>query len=349
MTEDIIPLLAAVNPVREVSAVPGVEDLLGLIDARDETLPMPARRLTSGRSRRRALAASLAAAAAAAGGLVLAGGSSGPGVNVAAAAYAATSTGGGVLEAQFVDRLFNRGRAPVTFHRREWIDTSTESQRTQRIFQGYIRRTRTMTSESATAPGRVEFWQGATDAPSAIQRFDITTGPRAHHGTGTPQGALRLGPTLAKARVRAAEAVAAGEAPAVVLQGVGSPLQAEGIGLYRWLYREHAFKLVGSEQLDGKQLWKLEGNLTVARFSGRKHAKVVPMIGLVVLVDPSTFLPVIQREIRLRVPGHPVTMETQLVSYRRLPADAASEALLQLSPQHPGVPVITTTAPQRKP
>lgn len=138
-------------------------------------------------------AAVLAAAAAAAGGLVLAGGSSGPGVNVAAAAYAATSTGGRVLEAQFVDRVFirvfDRSRAPVTFHRREWIDTNTESPRTRRVFQAYIRRTRTMTFESATAPGRVEFWNGTEGAPSVIHRFDIATGPRAHHGTGAPHAA----------------------------------------------------------------------------------------------------------------------------------------------------------------
>jgi hypothetical protein len=45
--------------------------------------------------------------------------------------------------------------------------------------------------------------------------------------------------------------------------------------------------------------------------------------------------------VNLALPGHPVTVEDHLVGYRRLPRNATSEALLQISAERPGLPIIT--------
>ena len=122
--------------------------------------------------------------------------------------------------------------------------------------------------------------------------------------------------------------------------GGGAAQVPAGIATYRRLYRERSIRLTGRERRDGLLLWKLEGNVAFAFHSF--HAKPVPILAVVVLVDPRTYLPVVQRTVNL-LPGHrrQVQTESELLGYRRLPGDAASEDLLKLSVQHPRVRVVT--------
>ncbi len=122
--------------------------------------------------------------------------------------------------------------------------------------------------------------------------------------------------------------------------GGGAAQAPAGIATYRRLYRERSIRLAGHERRDGRLLWKLEGDVAFAFRSF--HAKPVPIMAVVVLVDPRTYLPVVQRTVSL-LPGHrrQVQTESELLGYRRLPGDAASEALLKLSVQHPLARVVT--------
>jgi hypothetical protein len=259
-------------------------------------------------------------------GLLLADGSSGPGVNVAAAAYAATSADGGVVEAQFVEHLFSRGRITATLHSREWIDTSTGRRRSQRFLpHAVLRHGQPVAFEIATTPGWTELWNGSEEGPEVIRRF-------------------RARPLANKNLAGGAVQPPASESPAEVQLERRQTI--EGVTLYRQLYQEGSVKLVGRERLHGRLLWKLEGYTGFAFHSLGAHAKAQPIIAAVVLVDPQTYLPVIERQINLLAPGHPVQVESELLTYRRLPAGAASEALLSLSKQHPGARVLTS-APAR--
>lgn len=309
-------------------------------------------------------------------GLVLAGGSSGPGVDVAAAAYQATSPGDGVLEAQFVDHLFQRGRLVATVQRREWIDASEGIRRAQGITHPMGHGCESVLLESATAPGHIEFASGAGACPRSVEghsvprlevihRFDLGQPPEVFRRLDVRRSDHRA-PRQGTAASKPAPAVKpsgrprATAPPEVVLgpgrdncrcsptgdafQGASLPLETEGLDLYRRLYQARVIRLAGRVRMDGRLLWKLEGSVGWAS-SNTRAGRFRAILGLVVLVDPKTFRPVLQRELNLALPGHPVTVESQLISYRRLPHDAASEALLQVSAQHPGVRVITTRSP----
>jgi hypothetical protein len=249
--------------------------------------------------------AAAAAMLAATVGLLLSNGTSSPGLNIAAAAYAATSSGSGVLEARFVDSMFLPRGRVVASHHREWIDASTGMRRERRTLSALIGRHPPVVYELASSPDWIETWSSAAGERNLIKRIRY---PRAASGGGAAQ------------------------APA-------------GIATYRRLYRERSIRLAGHERLDGRLLWKLEGDVAFAFHSF--HAKPVPIMAVVVLVAPRTYLPVVQRTVSL-LPGHrrQVQMESDLLGYRRLPGDAVSEALLKLSLQHPRARVVTDpTAP----
>jgi len=106
----------------------------------------------------------------------------------------------------------------------------------------------------------------------------------------------------------------------------------EGITLYRALYREGLMRLVGRELRDGQSLWKLESAPASYDANGRK---IAIRTRLVVLVDPKTFLPIAERVIDAALPGHPVALESNLLSYRRLPSGQSVANLLSVAAQHP--------------
>ncbi len=316
--DDTLALLAAANPVPELPAAEPPQRLRRLIEAEDHAVAGARRRAAAGRLVR-PLAAAGAAMLAATIGLLLSRGASSPGLNIAAAAYAATSSGSGVLDARFVDPMFLPHGRVVTSHHREWIDASTGMRRERRTLPALIDRLPPMVSEHelAQTPDSIETWSSAPDERNVINRIRY---PASLTLVGIPQ---------------APPASGASQTPA-------------GIETYRRLYRNGAIKLVGRERRDGRLLWKLEGDVGFAVHSF--HAKLVPFLALVVLVDPRTYLPVVQRMVNL-LPGHrrQVQGESELLGYRRLPSGAASEALLKLSVQHPRARVVTenpTTAPR---
>lgn len=368
MNPDIIDTLAALDPVRTPPTVESVERVLATIHEQRRPSAQETRRT---RARGRGIAAGAAVLiAACALGLVLAGGSSGPGVDVAAAAYQASSPGAGVLEADFVDHLFERGRLVAVVSRREWIDTSQGSRRAQRITRPAGHGCASLILETASAPDDVEFADGATACPRPLPGRGSVPGHEVIHrfelARPRPQEAGGAASESARAIYRQRVSREPGARPRVTLppeivlgagrdncrcfsltqafQGDASPLETEGLSLYRRLYREGVIRLVGPVRMGGRLLWKLEGVVGWASTNiraGRLH----PIQGLVVLVDPTTFHPVVEQQVNLALPGHPVIVESQLVGYRRLPRNATSEALLQISAQRPGLRVITSRPP----
>jgi hypothetical protein len=125
------------------------------------------------------------------------------------------------------------------------------------------------------------------------------------------------------------------------------PVKPDGLGLYRRLYEGGSVRVVGRETLDGRMLWKLEG--TVGYTRRRPHSPLRPVFGEVVLVDPTTYLPVVERQTDLTRPGRPTMLETRLIRYRRVPRGPSREALLPLSAAHHGARILgsNTLAPVR--
>lgn len=296
--DSTLALLAAINPVPELPTTEPPERLCRLIEAEGQAAGRTQRHTPTGKMVR-TMAAALAAMLAAAVGLLLSNGASGPGLNIAAAAYAATSSGSGVLEARFLDSMFLSHGRIVASHHREWIDASTGMRRERRTLSALISRHPHVVYELASSPDWIETWSSAAGERNVIQRI----------------------------RYRGVSGGGAAQAPA-------------GIATYRRLYRERSIRLAGHERQAGRLLWKLEGDIAFAFHSF--HAKPVPIMAVVVLVDPRTYLPVIQRTVSL-LPGHrrQVQTESDLLGYRRLPGDAASEALLKLSVQHPRARVVS--------
>ncbi|HTA97735.1 MAG TPA: hypothetical protein VK730_08855 [Solirubrobacteraceae bacterium] len=314
MSVDAMARLAAANPVIDPPAVESPERLRCLIE--DDATALDFGELHGGRSpirkssrlRRRALIVVPLCAVASVVGVVLSSGSSGPGVNVAAAAYAATSPKPGIVEAVFVTHIERGIQAGSVLRQREWDDAGMRLRRERVTFtEVHDGKSNTRVSESASAPGRHETWYRG--------RLEVSTVPRV-------MVFRDLNP-----RVAFVEGT---------LDGV------EGIALYRALYREGMMRLVGREHREGQSLWKLESRPTSYDANGRR---IAIRTRLVVLVAPKTFLPIVERVIDATLPGHPTALESNLLSYRRLPSGEGNGKLFDLTAQHRGAPVLRGWTP----
>ncbi len=227
---------------------------------------------------------------------------------MAAAAYAAISPRSGIVEAIFVTRIERGIQAGSILYQREWDDISMALRRERATFtEAHDGKSDTHVSESASAPGRHETWYRG--------RLEVSTVPRvtAYRGL-NPRVAFVEG----------------------TLDGV------EGIALYRRLYREGLMKLVGRERREDRSLWKLESAPAGYEANGKK---IAIRTRLVVLVDPKTFLPIVERVIDAALPGHPAALESNLLSYRQLPPSEGIGKLFDLTAQHPGAPVLRGWTP----
>jgi hypothetical protein len=227
MSVDPMARLAAANPVTDSPSVKSPERVRRLIEDQALQMPLgvPGRRPT--RLPRRALIAVALAACASVTGVLLTAGSSGPGVNIAAAAYAATSPQSGVVEAVFMARIFRGSQAGGTLRQREWNDAAPGLRREQDTTTGPYGDTReTHVLEMAFAPGRWETWSSGAEA-------NVITRMRTH--------------SLRALKVTMAFG-------GIALDGV------QGIQLYRKLYREGLMRLIGKERHQGRSLWKLESH-----------------------------------------------------------------------------------------
>ena len=322
MSIDTMTRLAAANPVAVAPAVESPERLRRLIEDDARALDLDERGRGSNTSRalrkasrlrRRALVAVPVCIAVSVAGVLLTSGSSGPGVNVAAAAYAATSPRRGVVEAVFLARVFEGSEAGASLRQREWIDSSKGLRREQVSTTGpYGDRAETHVLESVSAPRRWESWSGGRER-SVVTRVSLPHDVRMN----------------------------------LAFDGI-SLTGIEGIGLYRQLYRLGGMKLVGRERHKGRLLWKLESRpiangrrLTVATHTRRAVLTVATHTRLVMLADPKTFLPVIERQIDVAQAGHPVIVENDLLSYRHYPGGESEGRLFDLALQRPSARVHT--------
>jgi hypothetical protein len=328
MTVDLMARLRAANPVPKLPAVDSPERLRRLIalpcTGEDDPTALeegdaPALDLDDrdygslpanggSRLRRRALVALPLCLTASVIGVVLSSGSSGPGVNVAAAAYAATSPRAGLVEAVFVTRVLRGREAGGTLRQREWNDSAADLRREQDSTTGpYGDARETHVLEIVDAPGRLEMWSSGHEAK-----------------------------TVTRIRERG-EAKFDMAFDGISLGGI------EGIKLYRQLYRRGAMRLVGRERDNGLSLWKLESHPAYADANGKKLS-IEPYTRLVVLVDPNTFLPVAVRQIDIVLPGDPIVVESNLVSYQHYAGRQSEGRLFDLAAQHPSARVLTSTA-----
>jgi hypothetical protein len=244
------------------------------------------------------LVAAVLCVAASVAGVVLTTGPSGPGVNVAAAAYAAISPKLGILEATFITRIERGIQAGSILRQHEWDDISRGLRRERVTFtEAHDGKRETHVSESASAPGRRETWYRG--------RLEVSRAPRVS------------APRDPKLRMVFGE---------LTLDGV------QGISLYRTLYREGLIRLVGRERRNGLSLWKLESRPISYNANGKS---VAIHTRLVVLVDPKTFLPIVERQINDGLPGHPTVLESDLLSYRQLRTGQSTVNLFSVAAQHP--------------
>jgi hypothetical protein len=315
MSVDAMTRLAAANPVLDPPPVESPERLRRLIED-DTTVLEFGERLSSGstakgsRMRRRALVVLPLCVVASVFGVVLSSGSSGPGVNVAAAAYAATSPGVGLVEAVFMTRVLRGKQAGGTLLQREWNDAAAGLRRDRDSTTGpYGDTHETHVLEIVDAPGRFEMWSAGREA-NAIARV-------------TESGETKFN---------------------MAFDGI-SMAGVEGIKLYRKAYREGLIRLVGRTRYDGRLLWKLE----TPRGRVDPVGSQISHTSLVVLVDPKTFLPVSVRQKDLELRGHPVVVESNLVSYRHAVGGESEGKLFDLAAQHPDARVRTSNADPARP
>ena len=316
MSVDTMTRLAAANPLLDPPTVESPERLRRLIEDDAPALDLGER--SSGRSpkamdsrlRRRALVAAPVCVAASVVGVVLSSGSSGPGVNVAAAAYAATSPGAGLVEAVFITRVLRGRQAGGTLLQREWNDAAAGLRRDRDSTTGpYGDTHETHVLEIVDAPGRFEMWSAGREANTIARVME--------------SGETKFNMAFA----------------GISMTGV------EGIKIYRKVYREGLIRLVGRARYDGRLLWKLETPRGRVNPVGNQNSHTA----LVVLVDPKTFLPVSVRQKDLELPGHPVVVESNLVSYRHAGGGESEGKLFDLAAQHPDARVRTSNADPARP
>ncbi len=196
------------------------------------------------------------------------------------------------------------------FYQRHRIRVTTHDREWVDAVAGRRREQRTLdggrVEELASAPGQVEQWNNLDPRETdLVRRFLTTSQSRGPFHTGLHT-------------------------------------EATGITLYRLLYQHGKMTLIGRERHDGRLLWRLE-TPPIAVAYPRGGSRPVPVVGLVVLVDPNTFLPISQQVINLQLPGHPVEQESNLVSYRRLAGNEPDLAVLDLAAQHPSARVVTSS------
>lgn len=238
MIVNAIDRLAAANPVVDLPAVAPVEDALIIAD---ENPQPPYNHVPRHRKApKRAVAGVLLAAGATVVALLLAAGSTGPGVNVAAAAFAATSPEPGVLHAVFESRIVEgrsgrSGKPGAVFRQEQWIDTTTGQERERdTISEPSLN---PQMSERASSPALTESW-------SSTQPGLIYT-ERAHP--------LSVFPAFGD----------------LLLSGIN------GVSLFRQLYREGKIRVVGHEHHGAQTLWLLEsGDLRL----GSRRARLVLLV-----------------------------------------------------------------------
>ncbi len=310
MSVDAMTRLVHANPVLDQPVVESPERLRRLIEDDAPVLEL-GERLSGGstakgsRMRRRAFVVLPLCVVASVLGVVLSSGSSGPGVNVAAAAYAATSPRAGLVEAVFMTRVLRGIQAGGTLFQREWYDAAAGLRRERDSTTGPYGDTReTHVLEIVDAPGRFEIWSAGREA-NTITRV-------------AESGETKFN---------------------MAFDGI-SMAGVEGIKLYRKAYREGFIRLVGRARYDGHLLWKLETPRGRVDPVGSQNSHT----GLVVLVDPKTFLPVSVRQKDLELPGYPVVVESNLVSYRHVGGGEPEGKLFDLAAQHPDARVRTSAA-----
>jgi hypothetical protein len=315
MTVDPMARLAAANPVSDPPPAASPERLRRLIE---DDAPAPGlgeerygspRASGGSRTLRRALVAVSLCLAGGVAGIVLSSGSSGPGVNVAAAAYAATSPQEGIVEAVLLTRIFRGSEAGGTLRQREWLDSAKGLRREQDSTTGpYGNTQETHVLESVSAPKRWESWSAGSEA-NLVTRVRVSREVRMNTAFG-----------------------------GISVTGV------EGITLFRQLYRRGGMVLVGRERHVGRLLWKLESR----PFSGTNGRKlgVGTHTRLIVLVDPTSFLPVTERQIDIALPGHPTVVESNLLSYGRYAGRESEGGLFDLASAHPSARVRTVGPPK---
>lgn len=312
MKSDPIRRLAAADPVSTPPAIESPERLRCLIE-QEGTPPRqgPSREAKRGGAPRRMVLGSLLAAGVCMALLLFDGGSPSPGVNVGAEAYAAIAPKGGIVEALFIAHSFGAEGEEI-LRQQEWQDAATHRIRELDTLQEPgldPSRTRTQITDWSFSPRMSEEW-GGTLASSSVRRLRIPEGARF-------QLVVRLqhqNRTLIQH---------------IAFAGIGM-YGLESLDLFRRLYRRGWMRLAGHERAHGRKLWRLESLPVGARASSTR---------LVVLVDPSSFLPVRERLLSLSHPGHPrVVVENELVRYRTI--KPGSPSIFNLAVQHAGARVV---------
>jgi hypothetical protein len=312
MKADPLRRLSAADPVKTPPEVESPERLRCLIE---QNGPQSKRRGAAGR---RMLIGSLLASGICFALLLLDDGSSSPGVNVGAEAYAAVAPQRGIIEAVFVAHSFGP-EGSETLRQQEWQDSATRQTRELDTLSEPDRvPPRTALTDWSQSPRVSEEWGGTVPSRS-IRRERIPAG-----------GRFLLVVKLQHQTRRLVEHIA--------FAGIGM-YGIESLDLFRDLYRKGWIRLVGREQRGGRNLWKLESR----PIHGSSRATHGALTRLVVLVDPASFLPVLERQISYAHPGHPrVVVENELVRYRTISSHSA--AIFDLAVQHRGAHVVMRKA-----
>jgi hypothetical protein len=322
MRADPMERLAAADPIDVMPTPEPPERLRCLIEGEDQPVErrhVP-REAPARRRRWRLALGSLTTAGVCLAALALSGGSSGPELNVAAAAYAATSPGSGIVEAVFIARRRDSS-GPATLRQQEWLDAATGQRRElDTLEEPRARPPVHQVLDQVFAPRLSEEWDNDGTSPP-VRREHVPPGEYGRVVVRLQQENRSLMAHIAFAGIG--------------LDGI------ESVQLFRDLYRKGWIKLVGKVTRRGRQLWKLESRPVYATALPRRRQTT----RLVVLVDPQSFLPILETQVDVSRPGHPrVTVESELVSYRRLTAATASPDVFDLAAQHPHARVVVLKA-----
>lgn len=123
----------------------------------------------------------------------------------------------------------------------------------------------------------------------------------------------------------------------------GEQAPVGGLALYQRIYRARTLRLRGRETFRGHAVWKLSGiSGWIARSAHGSHPQ--PAFEEVVLVDATNYLPLVERQVSLQQPGHPVLLESTLTGYRWL---GASTSITRLSAQHPRAALVANGTRRR--